>query len=190
MGQYGQYLRELLAPLGVYELAAGSVSGSELDALGERLDAVSERLKAVERETLTATAEDEGLERREALFRRRPAAVTAAQRRAAIAALLQIDGDSLTPEMIDRTISGCGIKARALEIGNGQLRVIFPEVAGEPAEFQKIRKIILDILPAHLEVEFYLRFLTWAECEERGYTWAAVEAEGHTFHSFERNVLL
>ena len=185
MGQYGQYLRELLAPLGVYELAAGSVSGSELDALGERLDAVSERLKAVERETLTATAEDEGLERREALFRRRPAAVTAAQRRAAIAALLQIDGDSLTPEMIDRTISGCGIKARALEIGNGQLRVIFPEVAGVPGGFGQIQKIILDILPCHLGVEFYFRYLTWQECEDAGMTWASVEAAEHTWESFE-----
>ena len=185
MGQYGQYLRELLAPLGVYELAAGSVSGSELDALGERLDAVSERLKAVERETLTATAEDEGLERREALFRRRPAAVTAAQRRAAIAALLQIDGDSLTPEMIDRTISGCGIKARALEIGNGQLRVIFPEVAGVPEGFGQIQKIILDILPCHLGVEFYFRYLTWQECEDAGMTWASVEAVEHTWESFE-----
>lgn len=185
MGQYGQYLRELLAPLGVYELAEGSVSGSELDALGERLDAASGRLMAVEREALTATAEDEGLDRREALFRRRTAAVTPEQRRSAIAALLQIDGDSLTPEMIDRTISGCGIKAKALEMGDGQLRVIFPEVAGEPAEFQQIQKIILDILPCHLEVEFYLRYLTWQECEAAETTWASVEAAGHTWESFE-----
>lgn len=185
MGQYGQYLRELLAPLGVYELAAGSVSGSELDALGERLDAVSGRLTAVEREALTATAEDEGLDRRETLFRRRPAAATPEQRRSAIAALLQIDGDSLTPELIDRTISGCGIKAKALEMGDGQLRVIFPEVAGEPAEFQQIQKIILDILPCHLGVEFYFRYLTWQECEDAGMTWASVEAAEHTWESFE-----
>ena len=46
---------------------------------------------------------------------------------------------------IDRTIRGCGIRARALEMGGGQLRVIFPEVAGEPEDFDQIRKIILDI---------------------------------------------
>ena len=119
------------------------------------------------------------------LTARRPAAVTAEDRRAAIAALLQIDGDRLTPAAIDRTIRGCGIRARALEMGGGQLRVIFPEVAGEPEDFDQIRKIILDILPCHLEVEFYFRYLTWAECEAAGYTWGQVEAAEYTWESFQ-----
>ena len=59
---------------------------------------MSDRLENVEQEAVTATAEDEGLRRREALFLRRPAAFTPEERRAAIAALLQIDGDSLTPD--------------------------------------------------------------------------------------------
>lgn len=182
---YEQFLRDLLEPLGVYDLRPGTVNGAELAALGLGLDAVSDRLEAVERESLTTTAEGEGLERREALFARRPAAVTPEERRAAIAALLQIDGDSLTPEAIDRAIRGCGIKARAVEVDRGHLRVRFPEVAGVPAEFQQIRKIILDILPCHLEVEFYFRYLTWAECEAAGYTWEQVEAAGHTWESFQ-----
>ena len=96
---YEEYLRGLLAPLGVYQLNRDSLSGAELYALGRGLDAVSERLENVEREAVTATAEDEGLRRREALFLRRPAAVTPEERRAAIAALLHIketehvDGD-------------------------------------------------------------------------------------------------
>lgn len=179
------YLRDLLAPLGIYDLTERSVSGAAVCALGTGLDDVSDRLEEIEREALTATAEDEGLDRREALFARRPAAVTAEDRRAAIAALLQIDGDSLTPEAIDRTIRGCGIKARAIEMGDGQLRVIFPEVAGEPEGFPQIQKIILDILPCHLGVEFYFRYLTWEECEAAGYTWAQVEAAGHTWESFQ-----
>lgn len=182
---YEQYLRALLAPLGVYDLTEGSVSGAELAALGSGLDLVEAALDAAEREALTATAEDAGLSRREALFARRPAARTAEERRAAIAALLQIDGDSLTPEAIGRTIRGCGIRARALEMGGGRLRVVFPEVAGVPAEFEQIQRIILDILPCHLEVEFYFRYLTWEECERVGYTWAAVEAAEHTWESFQ-----
>ena len=63
----------------------------------------------------------------------------------------------------------------ALEMGGGQLRVIFPEVAGEPEDFDQIRKIILDILPCHLEVEFYFRYLTWAECEAAEYTWESFQ---------------
>ncbi|MDO4314830.1 MAG: hypothetical protein Q4C45_03570 [Oscillospiraceae bacterium] len=182
---YEQYLLALLAPLGVYDLKDGSVSGAELHALGAGLDAAALDLDAAERESLTATAEGEGLARREALFARRPAAAGPEERRAAIAALLQIDGDSLTPEAINRTIRGCGIKARALEMGEGKLRVIFPEVVGVPAEFEQVRRIILDILPCHLAVEFYFRYLTWAECEWAGYTWAEVEAAEHTWESFQ-----
>lgn len=182
---YEQYLWNLLAPLGVYGLRAGTIHGAELYALGTVLDGVSDHLETVEREALTATAEGEGLSRREALFARRPAAVTPEERRAAIAALLQIDGDSLTPAKINQTIRGCGIRAKALEMGGGNLRVIFPEVPGIPAEFEQIRNIILDILPCHLAVEFYFRYLTWEECERAGYTWAAVEAAEHTWESFQ-----
>ena len=109
---YEAHLRSLLSPLGIYDLEEHSASGAAVCALGTGLDTVSRRLEEIEREALTATAEGEGLARREALFARRPAAVTAEDRRAAIAALLQIDGDSLTPAAIDRTIRGCGIRAR------------------------------------------------------------------------------
>ena len=182
---YGAYLKELLAPLGVYDLEAGSVSEGELYALGALLDGVAQRLETAERECLAATAENEGLERREALFARRPVAFTADSRRAAIAALMQIDGDSLTPEDINRTILGCGVRAKALEAEAGHLRVIFPEVNGVPPEFREIEDIVLDILPCHLEVEFYFRYLTWQECESMGLTWAGVEADLHTWESFE-----
>lgn len=182
---YEGYLRALLEPLGVYDLTEGTINRAELAALGAGFDTVSGQLDRTEREALTATAEEEGLDRREALFARRPAATTAEERRAAIAALLQIDGDSLTPSAINQTLQGCGIKAWALEMGNGVLRVVFPEVAGVPAEFDQIEKIILDILPCHLGVEFYFRYLTWEECERAEYTWEAVEAAGHTWESFQ-----
>ena len=113
---YEVFFRELLEPLGIYDLSEESVSGAEIFALGAGLDTVSQQLERTEREALTATAQEEGLTRREALFARRPAADTPEERRKAIAALLQIDADSLTPETINLTISGCGIRARALEV--------------------------------------------------------------------------
>lgn len=185
MEGYTAYLKTLLEPLGIYDLTEHSISGGELCALGAELDAADVRLERTERESLTATAEEEGLSRREALFARRSAAETVEQRRAAITALLQIGADSLTPSAINLTLSGCGIRAKAVEMGDGHLRVTFPETAGIPAEFDQIQPIILDILPCHLEVEFYFRYLTWAECEAAGMTWASVEVAGHTWASFE-----
>ena len=142
-------------------------------------------VELVERESLLATAESEGLDRREVLFAHKPAAVTQEDRREAIAALLRISEDSLTPEAINATLTGCGIRARAEEKADGSLRVVFPRTAGVPAEFDQIRKIILDILPCHLEVEFYFRYLTWAECEAAEYTWDEVETAQHTWESFQ-----
>ena len=187
MTGYAQYLCGLLAPLGVYDLRESSLSGAAVAALGGALDTLAEQIGTAEWEALTATAEGEGLDRREALFARTPVAATPAQRRAAIAALLQIDGDSLTPEAISRTLQGCGIRASALETNvPGRIRIIFPDVVGEPESFEQIRQILLDIIPCHLEAEFYFRYLTWAEWEPRNLSWAQVEVAGHTWDSLER----
>ncbi len=182
---YQQYLRRLLKPLGVYDLSQDTINGAEIDALGAALDRLEAQIEYAERESLIATAEGEGLDRREELFARRPAATGVQERREALAALLQIDGDSLTPEAINRTLQGCGILAWAKEMGQGRLQIRFPEVAGVPEEFDQMEKTILDILPCHLEVEFYFRYLTWGECEAAGYTWADVEAAEHTWESFQ-----
>ena len=63
--------------------------------------------------------------------------------------------------------------------------MIFPDVGGQPPEFEQIRDIVLDILPCHLEVEFYFRYLLWDECEQLGCTWDAVEAAGYSWDLFQ-----
>ena len=183
---YGEHLRSFLRPLGIYDLSAGSLSGSELDALGRGLDDISARLDYVERESALATAEDEGLRRRELLFARTPVNYSTELRRQAIAALLRISGDSFTLEDINNTISGCGINALAVETDKfGYIRIIFPDVSGIPKEFEQIRDIILDIIPCHLEVDFHFRYITWQECEAFPYTWAVIHEKEFTWHEFE-----
>ena len=186
---YYEYLCKLLSPLRVYRTERGTVSGSELYAAGEALDEAADALGHAEREGILPLAEGEGLSRRERLFSRCPASPTTALRREAIAALERISDDGFTLDAINATISGCGIRAVAEETGSaGVIRVSFPGTAGVPEEFGRIRRIVLDIIPCHLLTEFYFRYLTWAECEERGMTWADVEAEGHTWESFEKAV--
>lgn len=183
---YSDHLRELLRPLGVYELMPPSLSGSELEALGCGLDGLSARLDYVERESALSTALGEGLDRLESLFARTPVHYTTELRRQAIAALLRIGGDCFTLSDINSTISGCGINALVQEKDQfGYVRIIFPDVPGIPEGFEQIREIILDIIPCHLDVEFYFRYLTWEECEAYGYTWAIIHAQEHTWYSFE-----
>ena len=186
MMPYYEFLCELLSPLRVYRTERGTVSGSELYAAGEALDEAADALEHAEREGILPLAEGEGLSRRERLFSRCPASPTTALRREAIAALSRINDDCFTLDAINATISGCGIHARAEETESaGVIRVSFPNTAGVPEEFERIRRIVLDIIPCHLLTEFYFRYLTWAECEEREMTWDSVEAAEHTWHSFE-----
>ncbi|MCI9444414.1 MAG: YmfQ family protein [Oscillospiraceae bacterium] len=183
---YSEHLVNLLRPLGIYDLKTGSLSRSELDALGHELDALSSHLDHVEQESALATAEDEGLDRWESLFARTPVRYTTELRRQAIAALLRISGDSFTLTDINNTISGCGIKAVVQETGQfGYVRIIFPDVAGVPDGFEQIQEIILDIIPCHLDVEFFFRYLTWEECEAHQYTWSIIHARAYTWHGFE-----
>ena len=57
-----------------------------------------------------------------------------------------------------------------------------------PEDFARIRDIILEIMPCHLQVDFYFRFLTWEECEAAAWTWQGIEDAEHTWESFEKAV--
>lgn len=188
MGYY-KYLCELLRPLRVYRLDGGSLSGAELYAAGEGLDAVAAALERAAREGVLMTAEDEGLSRRERLFSRIGARTTPELRRLAIGSLMRVGGDGFTLGAVNQTISGCGVRAVAAETDErGVVRVTFPQVAGEPEDFARIRDAILDIIPCHLLVDFYFRYLTWEECEGQLFTWSGIEEAAHTWESFEKAV--
>ena len=98
---HARYLRELLRPLGVYDLSA-PFNGSELDAQGAALDGVMDRAEEVQREVSLVTAETWGLENTARLFVRRPVASDPRKLASALAALLRIGGDSFTLDAIDR----------------------------------------------------------------------------------------
>ena len=186
---YYDYLCALLEPMRIYRTERGSISGSELYAAGEALDGALARIDYAEREGILPLAEGEGLARREKLFSRRPVHVSTALRREAIAALARISADSFTLDAINSTLGGCGIRAIAEETEKkGTVKVWFPDTVGVPEEFPQVESIILDIIPCHLLVEFYFRYLTWRECEAQGFTWETVENARHTWESFEKAV--
>ena len=107
---YADQLRELLRPLKLYDVDGG-LGGAELTAEGAALDRACAVLMEAENEFSPATAGGYGLDRWEALLPFIPAYRTAADRRRAISALLRIDGASFTPDAINDTIAGCGIRA-------------------------------------------------------------------------------
>lgn len=175
---FEEYLVALLRPLGVYDLREGTINRGELAAYGVQLDSREAELDGTAREMNLTTAQDFGLETIEALLPYRPVCETAAQRRAALAALLRIGGDSFTPEAINDTLRGCGLNVRAEEGGRpGYVKVYFPDVAGIPEGFDELRRIIEEILPSHVDVTYVFWYNTWNMVARRhptfGDAWAA-----------------
>ena len=184
---YAGYLRELLRPLGVYDLNA-PFNGGELDAAGAALDGVDGALEEIRRESDLTEAEGWGLERMAQLFARRPVAGTPRALAAALAALLRISGDSFTLAAINDAIAGCGLPAKVVEEGTGQVKVSFPGIAGIPEGFADMKRIIEDILPAHLGIEYWFWYITWEELERKYPTWQSIEDRELTWDGLETSV--
>lgn len=185
---YGTYLKDLLRPLGIYELE-GSVNGAELEAVGAQMDIAAAELDDTQREMLICTAEDFGLERVESLLRWLPAAADLDHRRAALAALLRIGDDSFTLAAINDNLAGCGLNAVVSETGEpGVVEVRFPEVPGIPEGFDQMAAIIEDIIPCHLLIRYVYWFITWALMEARFDTWGDIEAGQYSWEALEKLV--
>lgn len=181
--RFEDYLVSLLRPLGVYNLRTGAINRGELAAYGAQLDEAGAELDHTAREMNLTTAEDFGLERIEALLPYRPVCETAGQRRQALAALLRISGDSFTPEAINDTLRGCGLNARAEETGRpGYVDVYFPDVAGIPEGFDRLRVIIEELLPSHLDITYVFWYNTWAMVAQRHPTWGRAAATGLSWY--------
>jgi hypothetical protein len=181
---YAEEMRELLRPLGVYDLN-GALNGGELDAVGAALDKAGETLDEILRETDLTAAESWGLDKMASLFSRKPIAETREDMASALAALLRIGGDSFTLAAMNDTLAGCGVAAKVAEQGVGRVTVSFPGTPGLPANFAGMQKIIEDILPPHLEIEYRLWYLLWRELEGMKLSWAAIEERGLNWGQLE-----
>ena len=168
---YAQYLRELLAPLRVYDLGAGSFSGGEVESLGTALDGQWSADQEARRESLVTTAEGVGLEQWEQLFPHRAALDTVEARRSSIGGFLSISGDSFTQSALQQCLRACGAECILEETGTpGTVSVRFRDLMGEPENFAAIKEIIEEILPCHLLVEYRLQYCTWEQAGRL--TWA------------------
>ena len=182
---HAEKLWELLLPLGPYR-RQGVYTAGELEGEGRALDGVLTSLEELEREVMLDTAEGQGLEAMESLLTHRPVAGTATARRRALSALLRIGGDSFTLAALNDNLAGCGLNAVVSETEEpGIVEVRFPDVPGVPEGFEQMKRIIEDILPAHLGIEYDFWFLTWRELEDNFPSWQSIESRNFSWTELE-----
>ena len=182
---HSEQLRELLFPLRIYDLNA-PYNGGELDAQGEALDGIWAGLEELHREADLTTAESWGLDLVAGLLARKPVTTSAKRMRNSLMALLNVGGDSFTREAINTAISGCGIRAQVTETDQvGTVEVSFPDVPGIPTGFEEMSKIIEDIIPAHLLIQYVYWYITWEQLEAKIKNWQDIEDRQLTWEQLE-----
>ena len=183
---YSDYLKDLLRPMRFYDVDEGS-GAEELAAEGAELDGVYSALSDAEREMLPPTAQGEGLQNYEAILPYHPSYITLQDRRRAVMSLMQIDDCAFTADALNATLSGCGIKAQASETGTAYtVQVRFPDNRGIPADYDALKARIEAILPCHLQVEYYIIYITWQELEGWFSSWAEIEGKNLSWDGLER----
>lgn len=185
---YGEYLRELLRPLGVYALQEDSLSGGAVAALGAALDDAEAAIDRQSRESVTMTATEAGLAQMEALFPYMATEQTAEARRQAISGFLQVSGDSFTPAAIHDSLIACGTACQVTPEAGGVLAVSFPGLRGRPENWPEKRRIIESILPCHLAPRYDFLWNTWGRMRRLGVTWG--DLRGMTVHDWSTDVEL
>ena len=182
---YTDYLKEMLVPLCIYDLEEG-IGAEEIGVIGKQLDDIFNALEALGWESVLAQAESYGLKNYEKLLPYTPVYSTTHDERQAVMALLRIRGGCFTLQMLQDTLSGCGIAASIGEYGTAMtVAVGFPENRGIPDGFDKLKIRIEDIIPCHLAVEYSFTYSTWQELMSKLQGWTAIEGKVHSWRELE-----
>ncbi|NLV86275.1 MAG: DUF2313 domain-containing protein [Clostridiales bacterium] len=182
---YFEYLKGTLEPLGIYDLESG-VGAGELFAAGLELDKVFLELEELCREAIAATSRSYGIKNYEKILPYRPSYITIEDAQRAITSLLRIRGGSFTLDMLQSTVSGCGIRAEVYEGGTGMSAVVsFPENRGIPEDFDKLKRRIEEIMPCHLNLEYRFTYASWRELMEGLHDWRSIESKAPRWRDVE-----
>lgn len=182
---YDAFLKQLLAPLGIYR-TEGGVSGGEISALGVALDGAHAVLGELERELFIGSAESFGLTNYESLLPLKPAYRTVGERRNALMGLIRMDGASFTLEAVNKTLCGCGIPAEATEAEEPMtVTVSFPGTRGIPENIEQLKAAIEQIIPCHLGISYFYVYTPWSYLESCFATWDDIENLSLTWAQLE-----
>lgn len=173
---YSNCLKQILEPLGIYNLQAGA-GAAELEIIGGELDEIFEFFEVLIAEMLPVTANGYGLEAYERLLPYRPAYLTTENRRSAVEALLRIRNGCFTEALLQETISGCGLTAKIAQSDEMDTVIIsFPQNRGIPDNIGQLKSRIMQIIPCHLAVVYYYIYSSWQEIMALAATWTEVQS--------------
>jgi len=181
---YLDYLKDILRPLGVYDLDEGAGAG-EIYAIANMLDGIDLLTEALEKEVNIRTASDFGISSYENMLPFSASFSDIENRRRSICALLAVNDASFTLEKINAALSGCGINAEARETDTMFcVTVHFVNYNGIPYDLEKADEIISKIMPSHVAYEYVFSYPLWSELIHMG-TFGELEKAKMTWNDME-----
>lgn len=81
---------------------------------------------------------------------------------------------------------GCGdIKAKQIE-GQYIINIKFISIYGIPEGLEVFKKVLRDVIPAHLDIKYIYSFMTWNEFNNYNKTWRMWNSLNLTWNEFEK----
>ena len=166
-------MKDALRPLVLYNLGEGSFISRELSCYAQFLDEVGEAIDSLLTEGFLQTAGEEGIARMEALAgARQPEEMELEKRREMLLYRFAHRPDDFTAQITEN-------------FGAEQLILSDDTAFSDPAQYLRIRREALDLLPAHLEVLFNLGTLTWTVFQGKDFTWNQWNSQNLNWMEFE-----
>ena len=152
---YAEHMRALLRPMGVYDLRPESLSGGELEVLGEAFDLLYGSITVDLREALPFTANGIGLLSYEELTGYPMEHLSVTQRRQALVGLLRMIHLGATEDSLTDAAAFTGVQPAFDESSLPQKLILRLPGASNNAQLRsKLEKYLRTLLPCHLILEF------------------------------------
>ena len=180
-------MKDALRPLGLYNLGEDSFISRELSCYAQFLDEVGEAMDSLLTEGFLQTAGEEGIARMEALAgARQPEETALEKRREMLLYRFAHRPDDFNREGMLRGLAALGLTAQITENFGAEQLILSDDTAfSDPAQYLRIRREALDLLPAHLEVLFNLGTLTWTVFQGKDFTWNQWNSQNLNWMEFE-----
>lgn len=177
-----QQMKDMLSPLGIYNLDDDSLVAKELTVYANELEKLHNELALMLRELFINTAQDYGIEKIEELFQRVRHDLDIEERRDRILSYMTLSNTDFSLDSIREQLRLSGI---VTELVQSAEELSFPELISSPDIAEKARQlnIIEDIVPAHLDIEVGIMPMCWNELDSLDFNFGTFDRMGLRFDS-------
>lgn len=181
-----QQMKDMLSPLGIYNLEEGSLVMCELRVYASQFEKLHQELATMLREFFIHSAQDYGIEKIEELFQRVRPDLPIEERKERISRYMTLCNIDFSTENIENQLTLAGVSAEFTQNCREET-LCFPELIAQPDIIEKARQlsIIEDIAPAHLNIDVGITPPCWDESDDLDLNFGTIDRANLRFDLFD-----